>query len=129
MPVASRYELHSVRPDLILLRVTARNLILWDAVQPTEAWLTSQLPNLPPPPTGQQHTYGPSVAADPEALRLARANSVAGACLALGLRFAGSCCAPACDLLYEQVGAVHGAWCMCMEGACACACATSSTSR
>ena len=37
------YELHCVRPDLILLRVTARNLIMWDSVHPTEQWLDSQV--------------------------------------------------------------------------------------
>ena len=99
----STYELHCVRPDLILLRVTARNLILWDSVLPTAAWLETQLPSLPRPPA--PHTFGPSVPIDPEALRLARVNSIAGACLALGLRFAGSCCAPAMDLLFAQVRA------------------------
>ena len=40
------YMLHSVRPDLIMLRVTARNLIMWDHVQPTEDWFLEQLPEL-----------------------------------------------------------------------------------
>ena len=94
-----------MRPDLILLRVCARNLILWDSVRPTQAWLDAQLPALPRPPA--PHAFGPAVAADPEALRLARVNSTAGACLALGLRFAGSCCAPAMDLLVAKVQELH----------------------
>merc|ERR1711965_1164369 len=40
----STYELHCVRPDLILLRVTARNLIMWDSVLPTDEWMRAQLP-------------------------------------------------------------------------------------
>ena len=42
----STYMLHCVRPDLIMLRVTARNLIMWDHVRPTEAWFEEQLPPL-----------------------------------------------------------------------------------
>ena len=101
----STYELHCVRPDLILLRVTARNLILWDSVQPTEAWLSSQLPSLMAPPPAK--TQGPQAPIDAEALRLARVNSIAGACLALGLRFAGSCSQQACDLLLAQITELH----------------------
>ena len=38
------YALHCVRPDLILLRIAVRNLILWDSVRPpTYAWLCAQL--------------------------------------------------------------------------------------
>ena len=35
-----------VRPDHVLLRVLGRSLVLWDAVQPTGAWLAAQLPAL-----------------------------------------------------------------------------------
>ena len=78
---------------------------MWDAVLPTSAWLEAQLPSLPRPPA--PNASGPAVPVDPEALRLARVNSIAGACLALGLRFAGSCCEPACDMLIEQVKELH----------------------
>ena len=105
------FERHCVRPDLILLRVTARNLIMWDSVEPTSEWLASQVPSWPTPPTQPAHGCGPAtarnVSSDPESIRLAKANSIAGACLALGLRFAGSCCAPACNLLYEQTRYLH----------------------
>ena len=42
-----------------------------------------------------------------KALRLARLNALAGACTALGLRFAGSCCEPACQLLMAQAKQLH----------------------
>ena len=37
------HALHCIRPDLILLRVLARNLILWHDIRPTSVWLESQL--------------------------------------------------------------------------------------
>jgi anaphase-promoting complex subunit 1 len=83
-----------VRPDLLLLRVLARALVLWDAVAPTEAWVEAQLPAL------MRDALAPAAAAAPappyarrpdrEALAAAHLYVRAGACLALGLRFAGS---------------------------------------
>ncbi|KAL1503732.1 hypothetical protein AB1Y20_012203 [Prymnesium parvum] len=97
----STYMLHCVRPDLIMLRVTARNLIMWDAVRPTAEWFDAQLPQIRSgaPPL--------DAAVDEEALRLARVNAMAGACIALGLRFCGSNARPACELLMEKVKALH----------------------
>lgn len=43
---STRFALDLVRPDFIMLRVLARNLVMWDAVQPTSAWLSSQLPDI-----------------------------------------------------------------------------------
>ena len=31
-----------VRPDLVLLRVLARNLIMWDSIVASDAWIDSQ---------------------------------------------------------------------------------------
>jgi len=33
------HALHCIRPDLILLRVLSLNLIMWDDIHPTQAWL------------------------------------------------------------------------------------------
>jgi anaphase-promoting complex subunit 1 len=38
--------LDTVRPDLLLLRVVARALILWDFVRPSTDWIESQLPSV-----------------------------------------------------------------------------------
>ena len=38
--------LDTVRPDLLLLRVVARALILWDFVRPSTGWVESQLPSV-----------------------------------------------------------------------------------
>lgn len=43
---STRYALDLVRPDFIMLRVLAKNLVMWDSVQPTGAWLSSQLPDI-----------------------------------------------------------------------------------
>ena len=35
-----------VRPDLLLLRVVSRSLILWDSVEPSEEWVLAQVPKM-----------------------------------------------------------------------------------
>lgn len=40
------FALDYVRPDLILLRLLARSLVLWDSIRPTADWIASQLPPL-----------------------------------------------------------------------------------
>lgn len=45
-PPDSAYLLDSIRPDFLLLRTLARNLIMWKNVMPTQNWLVSQLSNL-----------------------------------------------------------------------------------
>lgn len=42
----TRFALDYVRPDLVLLRVLARALVLWHGIRPTEAWVLAQLPAL-----------------------------------------------------------------------------------
>lgn len=43
---ASGFALNLVHPHLILLRVLGRSLVMWDTLQPTEAWIQAQLPPL-----------------------------------------------------------------------------------
>lgn len=43
-PPETHYLLDLVRPDLLLLRILARGLILWDDIKPTTEWLMSQFP-------------------------------------------------------------------------------------
>ncbi|CAH1966637.1 unnamed protein product [Acanthoscelides obtectus] len=87
-PPVTQYLLDFVRPDFLLLRVLSRSLILWDDIQPTKAWVESQVP-----PTIKRfsmvepnHAYE----VDYEAMNQAYCNIVAGACFALGLRYAGT---------------------------------------
>lgn len=43
-PPETHYLLDLVRPDLLLLRILARGLILWNDIKPTNQWLQSQFP-------------------------------------------------------------------------------------
>lgn len=43
-PPETNYLLDLVRPDLLLLRILARGLIMWDDIKPTSEWLFGQFP-------------------------------------------------------------------------------------
>lgn len=43
-PPDTSYLLDLVRPDLLLLKIIARGLILWNDIQPTSNWLNGQFP-------------------------------------------------------------------------------------
>ena len=45
-PPDSAFLLDSIRPDFLLLRTVARNLIMWKYILPTQSWLINQLSNL-----------------------------------------------------------------------------------
>ena len=45
-PPSTKFALDSARPDFIMLRTLARNLVLWDALQPTAEWMAAQLPDI-----------------------------------------------------------------------------------
>uniref|UniRef100_A0A7S4MEE8 Anaphase-promoting complex subunit 1 C-terminal domain-containing protein n=1 Tax=Odontella aurita TaxID=265563 RepID=A0A7S4MEE8_9STRA len=40
------FLLDTVRPDLLMLRVIARALILWESVKPTKEWIDNQIPSI-----------------------------------------------------------------------------------
>lgn len=76
--------LESVRPDQLLVRTYARALIMWDDIRGTLDWVNDQLPSFI---DHNEHklAYG-MLDLNTE---LAYFNIVAGACLAIGIRFAG----------------------------------------
>lgn len=87
----TRYLVDHIRPDFIFMRALGRNLILWDAIQPSEAWLLGQLPPLLRQyvhtvllaPTNKARTAtlgGPGSMSKPEKVAVAAAvlNTVAG---------------------------------------------------
>lgn len=82
IPNSSR-GLDYVRPDLLLLRVIARGLVLWSEVSPTKAWIEAQIPSV----LSEQIGTRPAPISD---LDVSRWHVVAGACFAIGLRFAGT---------------------------------------
>ncbi|KAJ1262414.1 hypothetical protein BS78_09G105800 [Paspalum vaginatum] len=95
------FDLQYVRPDFVMLRIIARNLILWSRIQPTKGWIDSQIPE-----TVRSGVSNMSEGAidsdefDAEALFQAYVNIVTGACIALGLKYAGSRNGDAQELLY-----------------------------
>ncbi|KAE8663967.1 Anaphase-promoting complex subunit 1 [Hibiscus syriacus] len=75
----THFDLQYVRPDFIMLRVISRNLIMWGRIHPSKDWIQSQIPEI------------------------AYVNIVVGACISLGLRYAGTKDGNAQELLYEYV--------------------------
>ncbi|CAG5043393.1 unnamed protein product [Parnassius apollo] len=103
---ATPYLLDFVRPDLLMLRVVARGLILWDSIEASEEWIEDQVPATIKPycfvkPTEENIDY--------EAMNQAYCNIVAGACFALGLRFAGSGDVDARDAVLHSCARLLGA--------------------
>jgi anaphase-promoting complex subunit 1 len=91
------FTLDFVRPFYILLRILARALIMWDSMEPTIEWVRVQLPTVLR--MSWQESLQPMKDAvsdgkefDWEAVLLGHIHAVAGAALALGLRYAGMLC-------------------------------------
>ncbi|KAI8078915.1 uncharacterized protein BX664DRAFT_343076 [Halteromyces radiatus] len=93
--------LNYVRPDFLLMRVVAKNLILWNSITPTQAWIYRQMPSFMRPSSRQEQrqdhedisddsTLNNTPAWEIQVILQAKYNIIAGACLCLGLRFAGS---------------------------------------
>ncbi|KAG0188297.1 hypothetical protein DFQ28_005133 [Apophysomyces sp. BC1034] len=84
----TRPYLNYVRPDFLLLRVVAKNLIMWNTIRPTEEWVSEQLPEFM-----RHHLHNDDDTSrvwDIEASKQAEYNIVTGSCLCIGLRYAGS---------------------------------------
>lgn len=105
----THFDLEYVRPDFILLRVLARSLILWDSVAPNEAWIAAQIPAIVKRSaqrkggfaTIEEESDEKEGEVDTEALAQAHVNILAGACFAIGLRFAGTGNEDARAILYK----------------------------
>ena len=78
------HQFDYVRPDIMLLRTVARHLIMWDDIQPTTRWMKNQLPPV------YQHKHKLSTIRLLTSEDMPFFNIVAGLCLSIGLRFAGS---------------------------------------
>ncbi|CAH9139623.1 unnamed protein product [Cuscuta epithymum] len=98
----TRFDLQYVRPDFIMLRIIARNLIMWNRVQPSEEWIWSQIPQVVQHGIeGLADDMDNMDEVDAEAFFRAYINIVVGACISLGLRFAGTRDSNAQELLYK----------------------------
>jgi anaphase-promoting complex subunit 1 len=99
-PIASRlsipttkFLLDYMRPDLLLVRTLSRNLILWDHIQPTEEWISNQVPPV------VKNGIGPKGDLD---MKQAYVNILAGACLSIGMRFAGTANEDSMKILHKN---------------------------
>ncbi|KAK8334553.1 hypothetical protein V6Z11_A10G285900 [Gossypium hirsutum] len=98
----THFDLQYVRPDFIMLRVIARNLIMWGRIHPSKDWIQSQIPEIIKSGVkGLRDDTMDIDEMDAETIVQAYVNIVAGACISLGLRFAGTKDANAQELLYE----------------------------
>ncbi|XP_057804626.1 anaphase-promoting complex subunit 1 isoform X2 [Salvia miltiorrhiza] len=98
----TKFDLQYIRPDFILLRVIARNLILWTRIQPSENWIQSQIPEVVKHGvSGLGNKMDDVYEMDAEAFVQAYVNIIVGACISLGLRFAGTRDGNAQELLYK----------------------------
>ncbi|KAF7130437.1 hypothetical protein RHSIM_Rhsim10G0095300 [Rhododendron simsii] len=98
----THFELQYVKPDFIMLRVIARNLIMWSRVHPSKDWIQSQIPEIV---QNGIRGLGDEVVdvdeMDAEAFVQAYVNIVVGSCISIGLRFAGTENGDAQELLYD----------------------------
>ena len=126
----THYALDHVRPDFVLTRVVAKALIMWHEVEPSVSWMETRLPPLLRPPLFRikgsaffdEARFGsdgsveksPKLGtcfdafpaddgSDREALAQAHVHALAGACMALGLRFAGTADVAARDALRKML--------------------------
>ncbi|KAL7307917.1 hypothetical protein TKK_0000010 [Trichogramma kaykai] len=86
----TQYLLDFVRPDLLMLRILAKSLILWDDIEPSRTWASSHVPEI----VAKYKMMKPSAEitefVDLETINQAYCNIIAGACMAMGLKYAGT---------------------------------------
>ncbi|CAO3610487.1 unnamed protein product [Cunninghamella blakesleeana] len=98
----TRPYLDYVRPDSLLIRVVCKNLIMWDDIKPTLEWVYEQLPSFMQQKQqegeGQETDDKNNDDDDDEVDRLlndqvisqAKYHMIAGGCLCIGLKYAGT---------------------------------------
>ena len=92
----THFLLQYLRPDLVLLRVLARNLVMWDQIVPTTQFVEDHMPEIVKgaydgkSKEANQMKDADSFLEDLDTLRHVHANIVAGCCMSIGLRYAGS---------------------------------------
>ncbi|XP_067276723.1 anaphase-promoting complex subunit 1 isoform X1 [Pseudorasbora parva] len=95
------FLLDFIKPEFLLLRTLARCLIMWDEIVPNADWVTSNVPQIIKENIGNQDQTSVSEDLNMETLVQAHDYIIAGGCLAVGFRFAGSANSDAFDCLYK----------------------------
>lgn len=78
------HQFDYVRPDIFLLRTLARHLIMWNDISPTLGWMKKQLPMV------YQYKAKLTMLRSLNSEDMPFFNIIAGLCLAIGLRYAGT---------------------------------------
>ncbi|KAK8947459.1 Anaphase-promoting complex subunit 1 [Platanthera zijinensis] len=101
---ATQFELQYVRPDFIMLRIIARSLIMWSRICPSREWIESLIPTVLKLWIVQlTNEANDNDEFDRRALVQAYVNIVVGACISIGLKYAGTRNGDAQELLYNYV--------------------------
>ncbi|KAF3336966.1 anaphase-promoting complex subunit 1 [Carex littledalei] len=98
----TRFDLQYVRPDFIMLRIIARSLIMWSRVQPSREWVEAQVPEFIRVVIFK--SQDDTVTGDEcelEDVCQAYVNIITGACISLGLKYAGTKNGDVQELLYN----------------------------
>lgn len=113
----THFLLEWVRPDFLGLRVLARALILWNDVVPTKEWVQGQIPKVVRDAYTSMRTLAkkasegnsvrPAFDFDRRSVRQMYVHVLAGACFAIGVRFAGTGDPKAKAILTEYVMELH----------------------
>lgn len=77
-------QFDNVRPDILLLRTVAKNMILWSKIEPTSSWVEKSLPG------PYQSRYTLNLVRKLKSTDLPFFSILAGICFSIALRFAGS---------------------------------------
>uniref|UniRef100_A0A8C1PZ09 Anaphase promoting complex subunit 1 n=1 Tax=Cyprinus carpio TaxID=7962 RepID=A0A8C1PZ09_CYPCA len=96
------FLLDFIKPEFLLLRTLARCLIMWDEIFPNADWVTSNVPQIIQENIGNQEQTSVSEDLNMETIVQAHDYIIAGGCLAVGFRFAGSANSDAFDCLTGQ---------------------------
>ncbi|XP_054654988.1 anaphase-promoting complex subunit 1 isoform X1 [Dunckerocampus dactyliophorus] len=94
-PPDTWFLLDFIKPEFLLLRTLARCIIMWDDILPNTEWVKSNVPKI------IRDTLDSSQDINMETRTQAQDYITAGACMALGLRFAGSANSDAFECLHE----------------------------
>ncbi|KAF8335694.1 uncharacterized protein EI90DRAFT_2969281 [Cantharellus anzutake] len=77
--------LREIQPSLLLLRALGKSLVMWDDIEPSVTWVLSQAQGAPKDLTKKQIQEGVK-----DLYEYAFFNILSGACLAIGLKYAGT---------------------------------------
>ncbi|KAJ8248603.1 hypothetical protein GJAV_G00243760 [Gymnothorax javanicus] len=94
------FLLDFIKPEFLLLRTLARCLIMWEEIMPNSDWVNSNVPKIIQDNLVLQDDVSVSEDVNIETLAQAHDYIIAGACMAVGFRFAGSANSDAFDCLY-----------------------------